>query len=67
MPAWVRFSTPVQTLSVADRTPSEMVADFFPGLKRPGCGVDNPLPSKAEVKEKVELTSTTPLGLHGLL
>jgi len=27
----------------------------FPGVKRPGCAVDHPLPSSAEVKEGVEL------------
>jgi hypothetical protein len=27
----------------------------FPGLKRPGCGVDHPPPTTAEVKESVEL------------
>jgi len=25
----------------------------FPGVKRPGRGVDNPLPSRSEVKERV--------------
>jgi len=28
---------------------------FFPGVKRPGCGVDHPPPSSTEVKERVEL------------
>ena len=27
----------------------------FPGVKRPGCGVDQPPPSSAEVKERVKL------------
>ena len=27
----------------------------FLGVKRPGCGVNHPLPSSAEVKERVEL------------
>jgi len=40
----------------------------FPGIKRPGRGGDNPPPSSAEVKERVELyISTTPMGLCGLL
>ena len=34
----------------------------FPGLKRPGCGVDNPPPSVAEVKERVELYLYSPSG-----
>jgi len=38
----------------------------FPGVKRPGRGVDHPL-SSAEVKEKVEVTSPPPLNLRGLL
>jgi hypothetical protein len=29
--------------------------DTFPRVKRPGCGVDYPRPSSAEVKERVEL------------
>jgi len=29
--------------------------ESFPGIKRPGRGVDHPLPSSAEVKGKVEL------------
>jgi hypothetical protein len=39
----------------------------FPGIKRPGCGVENPLQSVAEVKEVQRYTSTPSLGLHGLL
>jgi hypothetical protein len=32
----------------------------FPGLKRPGRGVNHPSPSSAEVKERVELYLYTP-------
>ena len=39
----------------------------FPGVKRPGRGVDHPPPSSAEVKERVGYTSNSPLGLRGLL
>jgi hypothetical protein len=39
----------------------------FPGVKRPGRGVDHPPPSSAEVKERVELYLYSPLSLHGLL
>ena len=39
----------------------------FPGLKRPGCGVDHPLPYSPEVKERAGYTSNPPLDLHGLL
>jgi hypothetical protein len=34
----------------------------FPGVKRPGCGVDYPPPSSAEVKERVELYLYSPSG-----
>jgi hypothetical protein len=33
----------------------------FPGVKRPGCGVDHPPPSRAKVKERVELIPLLPL------
>jgi hypothetical protein len=32
-----------------------MCTGSFPEIKRPGRGVDHPLPSSAEVKERVEL------------
>jgi hypothetical protein len=32
----------------------------FPGVKRPGCDVDQPPPSSAEVKERVELYLFSP-------
>ena len=35
----------------------------FPGVKRPGRGVDDPLPSSAKVKERVELYLYCPSGL----
>jgi len=34
---------------------STMGTGFFPGVKRPGLGVDHPPPSSPEVKERVEL------------
>ena len=37
----------------------------FSGGKEPGCDVDRPRPSNAEVKERVEL-HISPLGLRGL-
>jgi hypothetical protein len=39
---------------------------YFPGVKRPGRGVNHPLPSSAEVKEKLELClySTLSRGLY---
>jgi hypothetical protein len=38
----------------------------FPGVKRPGRGVDHPPQSSAEVKERVELYPAPPLDLRGL-
>jgi hypothetical protein len=35
--------------------PIQWVLGPFPGVKRPGCGVDHPPPSSTEVKERVEL------------
>jgi len=35
------------------------------GVKGPGRGVDHPLPSTAEVKERKSYTSALLLGLHG--
>jgi len=32
-----------------------MGTGFFPGVKRPGRGVDHPSPSRADVKERVQL------------
>jgi len=43
-----------------------MGTGVFPGVKRPGRGVDHPPPSSAEVKERVELYLFSPLGLRGL-
>ena len=37
----------------------------FPGVKRPGRGVNHPPPSSAEVKERVELYLYSPSGTSG--
>jgi len=50
-----RFSSPVQTGPAAHAASYKMGTGSFPGVKRPGRGVDYPLSSSAEVKEKVEL------------
>jgi len=34
----------------------------FPGIKQPGCGIDHPPPSRAEVKERVEVYIYSPYG-----
>jgi hypothetical protein len=43
-----------------------MGTEFFPGVKRPGCGVEHPPLSSAEVKERVEINFYSHLGLRGL-
>jgi hypothetical protein len=37
------------------QSPIPWVPRLFPGVKRPGRGVEHPLPSSAEVKERVDL------------
>ena len=49
------FSAPVQTGPGAHLVFYTMGTESFPGVKRPGRGVDSPLLSSAEVKERVEL------------
>jgi hypothetical protein len=62
-----RFSPHVQTDPGAHPSSYKMGTEYFPGVKWLGCNVD-PLPHlEHEVKERVELTSTHPLGLRGLL
>jgi hypothetical protein len=50
-----RFSAPVQTCPGAHPASYTMGTGSFLGVKRPGRGVDHPLPSSAGVKERVEL------------
>jgi hypothetical protein len=50
-----RFSAPVQTGPVANPASYIMGTESFPGVKRPGRGVDHSPPPSAEVKESVEL------------
>ena len=49
------LSAPVQTCPVAHPASWTMGTGSFPGVKRPGRGVDHPPPSSVEVKERVEL------------
>ena len=52
-----RFSAPeAHPVSYTVRTRS------FPGVNRPGRGVDYPRPSRAEVKERAELHLYSPSG-----
>jgi hypothetical protein len=50
-----RFSTPVQPGPEAHPASYTMGTGSFPGIKRPGSGVNHPLLSIAKVKEIVEL------------
>ena len=58
IPVEARFSSPDQTSPGAYPGPSRMGTGSFPGVKRPGRGVDQPPPSSAEVKERVDYIST---------
>ena len=49
----VRFSAPGQTGLRAYPVSYTMGTGPFPGVKRPGGGVDHPPPSSPEVKERV--------------
>jgi hypothetical protein len=62
-PGVVRFSAPDQTGPGAQPASYTMGTGFFPGVKRPGRDVDDPPPSSAEVKERVELHLYVPSGL----
>jgi len=55
MPVRARFPVPVHTGSGAHPASCTMGTGPFPGVKRPGRGVDHPPPTSAEVKEIVEL------------
>jgi len=58
----MRFSSHVQTGSEAHPASYTMGTASFPGVKRLGLGFDHPLPSSAEVKERVELYLYSPSG-----
>jgi hypothetical protein len=50
-----RFSAPVQTGAGTHPAFCTMGTGSFTGVKRPGRGVDHPLPYSSEVKERIEL------------
>jgi hypothetical protein len=62
IPVGARFSVSVQTGPGAYPASCTMGTGSFPGVKRPGRGVDHPPPSSAEVKERVELYLYSPSG-----
>jgi hypothetical protein len=55
IPVGARFSAPVQTGPGAHPASYTMHTGSFPGVKRPGFGVNHPTPFSDEVKERVEL------------
>jgi len=48
------------------QSPIQCTTGSFPGLKRPGRGVDHPPHLAPRLKKKYSYTSTPPLGLRGL-
>jgi hypothetical protein len=62
IPVWAMFSAHVQTGPGAYPASCTMGTGSFPGVKRPGRDVDHPLPSSAEVEERVELYLSPPSG-----
>ena len=54
-PVEARFSAPVHTGPVAYPASCTVGMGSFPGVKRPGRGVDHPPPSSAKVKDRIEL------------
>ena len=61
-----RFSAPVQTGTGDYPASYTMATGSLPGVKRPGRGVDHPLPPSSEVKERVALYLYSSSGLCGL-
>jgi hypothetical protein len=60
---WVaRFSAPIETGPEGQPVSYTKDTGSFPWVKRPGRGVDQPPPSSAEVKERVELYLYSPSG-----
>jgi hypothetical protein len=55
IPLGERDSAPVHTGPGTHPASHTMGTGWSPGIKRPERGLDNPPPSSAEVKEKVEL------------
>jgi hypothetical protein len=62
-----RFSAHVQTGLGAHPASYTMGTGSYPGVKRPGRGVDHPPPSSAEVNERVELYLYSPSGSSWLV
>jgi len=61
-----RFSASVQSGPGAHPAYYTMGIGSFPGVNRTERGLDNPHPSSAEVKERVEIYIYSPLDIRGL-
>jgi len=61
-----KFSALVQTGSEVHPAFYTMGTVSFPGVKRPGCGVEHPPLSGAEVKERIKLYLYLSQGFRGL-
>jgi hypothetical protein len=62
----VRFSAPVQNALGAHPASYTKGTGFFPRIKKPGRGADNPPTSSVEVRERVKLYFYPIVSLHGL-
>jgi hypothetical protein len=62
IPVGASLSPPLQTGPGAHPASYTMGIGSFPGVKRPGRGVDHPPPSSAEVEGRVELYICSPSG-----
>jgi hypothetical protein len=62
IPVASRYSIPVHNGPGIKPSSCTMGTGSFPGVKRPGRGVDHPPPSSAEVKERVEVNLYSPFG-----
>ena len=66
IPVGERFFTSVQTGSEAHPASYTMGTGSFPGVKRPGRGLDHPPHLAPRLKKEWSYTFTPPLGLRGL-
>jgi hypothetical protein len=66
IPVRTRFSAPVQTGPGAHPASYTMGTGCFPGVKRPGRGVDHPPHLAPRLKKEWSYISTPSLGLRGL-
>ena len=62
IPVGARFSSPVQTGCEAHPASYTLCTVSFLGVKRPGCSVEHPTSSNAEVNGRVELYFYSPSG-----